>query len=51
MERFLPESVLERLDPLARRGAARLAAWAEDRDPIGGQRKVCHFLYGNLDGS
>jgi hypothetical protein len=35
MERFLPESVLERLDPLARRGAARLAAWAEDRDPIG----------------
>lgn len=36
MESFLPESVLERLDPLARRGAARLAAWAEDRDPIGG---------------
>jgi hypothetical protein len=35
MESFLPESVLERLDPLARRGAARLAAWAEDRDPIG----------------
>jgi hypothetical protein len=35
MESFLPESVLERLDPLARRGAARLAAWAEDRDPTG----------------
>ena len=35
MESFLPESVLERLDPLARRGAARLAAWAEDRDPMG----------------
>jgi TniQ len=34
MESFLPESVLERLDPLAKRGAARLAAWAEDRDPI-----------------
>jgi hypothetical protein len=37
MESFLPESVLERLDPLARRGAARLGAWAEDRDPIGEQ--------------
>lgn len=35
MESFLPESVLERLDPPARRGAARLAAWAEDRDAIG----------------
>ncbi len=35
MESFLPESVLERLDPLARRGAARLAAWAEDSDPSG----------------
>lgn len=33
METFLPESVLERLDPLARRGGARLAAWAENRDP------------------
>ncbi len=30
---FLPEGVLEGLDPLARRGAARLAAWAENRDP------------------
>ena len=35
MESFLPESVLERLDPLARRGAARLAAWAEDCDAVG----------------
>ena len=35
MESFLPESALERLDPLARRGAARFAAWAEDRDPKG----------------
>ena len=35
MESFLPESVLERLDPLARRGTARLAAWAEDGDPGG----------------
>ncbi|MBU6529404.1 TniQ family protein (plasmid) [Methylocystis sp. MJC1] len=35
MQSFLPESVLERLDPPARRGAARLAAWAEDRDAIG----------------
>jgi len=35
MESFLPERVLERLDPPARRGAARLAAWAEDRDAIG----------------
>lgn len=35
MESFLPESVLERLDPPARRGAARLAAWAEDRDAMG----------------
>jgi hypothetical protein len=35
MESFLPEDALERLDPLARRGAARLAAWAEARDPIG----------------
>ncbi len=35
MEALLPESVLERLDPLARRGAARLAAWAEDRDSLG----------------
>ncbi len=33
MENFLPGSVLERLDPLARRGAARLAAWA-DRAPV-----------------
>jgi len=33
MEAFLPESLLERLDPLARRGAARLAAWAQNRDP------------------
>ncbi len=32
MEAFLPTSVLERLDPLARRGAARLTAWAEDGD-------------------
>ncbi len=32
MESFLPEGVLERLDLLARRGAARLAAWAENRD-------------------
>ena len=32
MEALLPESVLERLDPLAQRGAARLAAWADDRD-------------------
>ena len=31
MEALLPQSVLERLDPLARRGAGRLAAWAEDR--------------------
>ncbi len=38
MQSFLPESVLERLDPLARRGAGRLAAWAEDRDHIGEQR-------------
>ena len=38
METFLPESVLERLDPLARRGAARLAAWAENRDPGGDSR-------------
>lgn len=37
MQSFLPESVLDRLDPLARRGAARLAAWAEDRDSIGEQ--------------
>jgi len=35
MESILPESALERLDPLARRGAARLAAWAEDCDPMG----------------
>ena len=35
MGSFLPESVLKRLDPLARRGAARLTAWAEDRDPLG----------------
>jgi len=35
MENFLPERVLERLDPPARRGAARLAAWTEDRDAIG----------------
>ena len=35
MESFLPESLLERLDPLARRGAARLAAWAEDRGSLG----------------
>jgi len=35
MGSFLPESVLERLDPLAQRGAARLTAWAEDRDPLG----------------
>jgi hypothetical protein len=35
IESFLPESVLERLDPLARLGAARLAAWAEDRDAMG----------------
>jgi hypothetical protein len=35
MQSFLPESVLERLDPLARRGAARLAAWAEDREAVG----------------
>ena len=35
MESFLSGSALERLDPLARRGAARLAAWAEDRDPAG----------------
>ena len=37
MQSFLPERVLERLDPLARRGAARLAAWAGDRDHIGEQ--------------
>ncbi|MBM3582692.1 MAG: hypothetical protein FJX37_12105, partial [Alphaproteobacteria bacterium] len=35
MENFLPERVLERLDPPARRGAARLAAWTEERDAIG----------------
>ncbi|MGB5086757.1 MAG: TniQ family protein, partial [Methylocystis silviterrae] len=35
MKSFLPESVLERLDRLARRGAARLAAWAEDCDAVG----------------
>ncbi|WP_164479471.1 TniQ family protein [Methylocystis rosea] len=35
MQSFLPESVLERLDPLARRGVARLAAWAEERDAVG----------------
>lgn len=35
LQSFLPESVFERLDPPARRGAARLAAWAEDRDAIG----------------
>ncbi|KAF0163678.1 MAG: hypothetical protein FD160_4112, partial [Caulobacteraceae bacterium] len=35
MESSLSESVLERLDPLARRGAARLAAWAEERDAMG----------------
>jgi len=34
MESFLPPSVLERLDPLARSGAARLAAWARRRDPV-----------------
>ena len=34
MESFLPPSVLERLDPLARRGATRLAAWAQDRDTV-----------------
>jgi hypothetical protein len=34
MEALVPESVLERLDPLARRGAARLAAWAENRDSL-----------------
>lgn len=37
LQSFLSESVLERLDPLARRGAARLAAWAGDRDHIGEQ--------------
>ena len=36
MEAFLPTSVLERLDPLARRGAARLTAWAEDGDSFRG---------------
>ena len=35
MESVLPGSVLERLDPPARRGAARLAAWAQGRDPAG----------------
>ena len=35
IESFLPERVLERLDPPARRGAARFVAWAEDRDAIG----------------
>jgi len=35
MESFLPPSVLERLDPLAKLGAARMAAWAQDRDPVG----------------
>jgi hypothetical protein len=35
MAALLSESVLERLDPLARRGAARLAAWAEDRGSLG----------------
>ena len=29
LQSFLSESVLERLDPLARRGVAQLAAWAE----------------------
>ena len=38
MQTFLPESVLQRPDPLARRGAARLAAWAENRDPGGDSR-------------
>jgi hypothetical protein len=33
METFIPAAVLDRLDPLAMRGAARLAAWAENRDP------------------
>ncbi|WP_146610656.1 TniQ family protein, partial [Rhodoblastus acidophilus] len=37
MQSFIPDGVLERLDLLARRGAARLAAWAEDRDCIGEQ--------------
>jgi len=34
LQSFLPETVLDRLDPLAELGAARLAAWAEGR---GGQ--------------
>lgn len=38
MEELLPASILERLDPLARRGATRLAAWAENRDPLSGSR-------------
>jgi hypothetical protein len=35
MESFLPASVLEQLDPIARRGATRLADWAEDLDGVG----------------
>jgi hypothetical protein len=35
MESLLPSSVLERLDPLALRGAAQLAAWGQGRDSAG----------------
>jgi hypothetical protein len=46
MAGFVPEGVLERLDPLAKRGAARLAAWAEGRDSLAesGLLTIPHLL-------
>lgn len=34
LESFVPADALERLDPLAKRGAARMAAWAEGCDSL-----------------